>query len=182
MEERCHDDPSCGRVHRCGDEAQLGALEPGNAGGRAPIRYGFSVVCVVIALGVALAFPYYTVRHVELPLFVLAIVVTTWYAGVGPSALAVVLSASCYNYFFSEPLYSFEISNEDLPSFVLFTLSASSVAWFVAVRRRIESDLRHARDHGRLRWKSASAEKMKFADSTMTSPSGLGISKRATMN
>jgi K+-sensing histidine kinase KdpD len=94
----------------------------------------------------------------------------------------VVLSASCYNYFFSEPLYSFEISNEDLPSFVLFTLSASIVAWFVAVRRRIESDLRHARDHGRLRWKSASAEKMKFADSTMTSPSGLGISKRATMN
>jgi K+-sensing histidine kinase KdpD len=145
LEERCHDDPSCGRVHRCGDEAQLGALEPGNAGGRAPIRYGFSVVCVVIALGVALAFQYYTVRHVELLLFVLAIVVTTWYAGVGPSALAVVLSASCYNYFSSEPLYSFEISNEDLPSFVLFTLSASIVAWFVAVRRRIESDLRRSR-------------------------------------
>jgi K+-sensing histidine kinase KdpD len=82
---------------------------------------------------------------VELLLFVLAIVVTTWYAGVGPSALAVVLSASCYNYFFSEPLYSFEISNEDLPSFVLFTLSASIVAWFVAVRRRIESDLRRSR-------------------------------------
>src|ERR1700756_1326330 len=107
-------------------------------GGGAPIRYGFSVVCVVIALGVTLAFQYYTVRHVELPLFVLAIVVTTWYAGVGPSALAVVLSASCYNYFFSEPLYSFEISNEDLSSFVLFTLSASIVAWFVAFRRRIE--------------------------------------------
>ncbi|HEY3909554.1 MAG TPA: ATP-binding protein [Stellaceae bacterium] len=116
-------------------------------GGRAPIRYGLSVVCVAVALGVALASQYYGVRDVELPLFELAIVVTTWYAGVGPSVLAVVLSAACYNYFFSEPLYSFEISNEDLPSFVLFTASAAIVAWFVAVRRRIESDLRHARDN-----------------------------------
>jgi K+-sensing histidine kinase KdpD len=116
-------------------------------GGRAPVRYGFSLVCIAVALGVALASHYYGVRDVELPLFELAIVVTTWYAGVGPAVLAVVLSATCYNYFFTEPLYSFEISNEDLPSFFLFTASAAIVAWFVAVRRRIESDLRDARDH-----------------------------------
>jgi K+-sensing histidine kinase KdpD len=116
-------------------------------GGRVPIRYGFSVVCVAVALGVALASQHYGLRDVELPLFELSIVVATWYAGTGPSVLTVVLSAACYNYFFSEPLYSFEISNEDLPSFILFTASASIVAWFVAVRRRIESDLRHARDH-----------------------------------
>jgi K+-sensing histidine kinase KdpD len=116
-------------------------------GGRVPIRYGFSIVCVAIAVGVALVSQYYGLRDVELPLFELGIVVATWYAGTGPSVLAVVLSAACYNYFFIEPLYSFEISNEDLPSFVLFTASAAIVAWFVAVRRRIESDLRHARDH-----------------------------------
>jgi K+-sensing histidine kinase KdpD len=115
--------------------------------GGAPIRYGFSIVCVAVALGVALALQYYGVRDVELPLFELAIVVATWYAGVGPSVLAVVLSATCYNYFFTEPLYSFEVSNEDLPSFFLFTASAAIVAWFVAVRRRIEIDLRDARDH-----------------------------------
>jgi hypothetical protein len=46
-------------------------------GGRAPIRYGLSVVCVAVALGVALASQYYGVRDVELPLFELAIVVTT---------------------------------------------------------------------------------------------------------
>src|SRR5271166_4573693 len=86
-------------------------------------------------------------RDVELPLFDMAVVVATWYAGVGPSVLAVVLSAACYNYFFTEPFYSFEVSNEDLPRFFLFIASAAIVAWFVAVRRRIESDLRHARDH-----------------------------------
>jgi light-regulated signal transduction histidine kinase (bacteriophytochrome) len=79
--------------------------------------------------------------------FDLAIVVITWYAGAGPSALAVVLSSACFNYFFTEPLYTFEVSREDLPYFFLFTASASIVAWFVAVRRRIENDLRDARDH-----------------------------------
>src|SRR5208282_5975163 len=55
--------------------------------------------------------------------------------------------AGCYNYFFTEPFYSFEVSNEDLPRFFLFTASAAIVAWFVAVRRRIENDLRDTRDH-----------------------------------
>ena len=111
------------------------------------IRYGFSVVCVAVALGAALVCKYYGARDVALPLFDLAIVVTTWYAGVGPCVLAVVLSAGCYNYFFTEPFYSFEVSNEDLPRFFLFTASAAIVAWFVAVRRRIENDLRDTRDH-----------------------------------
>src|ERR1700761_5064718 len=111
------------------------------------IRYGFSLVCVVVALGAALAFQYYRFRGVELPLFDLTIVVITWYAGVGPSVLAVVLSSACFNYFFTEPLYSFTVSSDDLPYFFLFTASAAIIAWFVAVRRRIESDLRDARDN-----------------------------------
>jgi K+-sensing histidine kinase KdpD len=114
--------------------------------GRPAIRYGFSLVCVAVALGAARASQYYRFRDVELPILDLAIVVITWYAGAGPSVLAVVLSAACYNYFLTEPFYSFEVSNEDLPRFILFTVSAAIIAWFVAVRRRIESDLRHTRD------------------------------------
>jgi signal transduction histidine kinase len=116
-------------------------------GGRPAIRYGFSVVCVAVALGVALAFQYYGFRAVELPAFNLAIVVITWYAGIGPSVLAVVLCTACFDYFFAEPIYSFEVSSENLPYFFLFTAWAAIMAWFVAVRRRIESDLRDARDH-----------------------------------
>jgi K+-sensing histidine kinase KdpD len=112
-----------------------------------PIRYGFSVVCVAVALGAALAFQHHGFRGVESPLFGLAIVVITWYAGAGPSALAVVLSSACFNYFFTEPLYTFEVSREDLPYFFLFAAWAAIIAWFVAVRRRIESDLRDTRDH-----------------------------------
>src|ERR1700751_3195897 len=111
------------------------------------VRYPFSVVCVAVALGAALAFQYYGFRGMDLPLFDLAIVVITWYAGVGPSVLAVVLCSVCFNYFFTEPLYTFEVSGEDLPYFLFFTAWAAIIAWFVAVRRRIESDLLKARDH-----------------------------------
>jgi K+-sensing histidine kinase KdpD len=111
------------------------------------IRYPFSVVCVAVALGAALAFQYYGFRGMDLPLFDLAIVVITWYAGVGPSVLAVVLCSVCFNYFFTEPLFTFEVSGEDLPYFLFFTVWAAIIAWFVAVRRRIESDLLKARDH-----------------------------------
>jgi len=114
--------------------------------GRAPIHYGFSVVCVAIALGLGLACRHYGFLDAELSLFDLAIVVVTWYAGVGPSVLAVLLSTACFDYFFTEPYYSFEVSRAELPYFFLFMGSAVTIAWFVAVRRRIETDLRRTHD------------------------------------
>jgi K+-sensing histidine kinase KdpD len=111
------------------------------------VRYGFSVACVAIALGLALAFQHYGVQNVESPPFSLAIVLIAWYAGIGPSVVAVVLSTTCFNYFFTEPLYTFEISSDDLPNFLLFIVWAVIVAGFVSVRRRIEGDLRLAHDH-----------------------------------
>ncbi len=110
------------------------------------LRYGFSVVSVAVALGVAFALQHYQFRDVELPVLTVAIAFTTWYAGAGPSALAVLLSAACFDYFFIEPLYSFDISVRDLPYFLIFVAWAAIVASFSAVRRRIEDNLRQARD------------------------------------
>jgi len=45
----------------------------------------------------------YQFRGVEYPLFLLAIAVTVWYAGVGPGILAVALSSLSFNYFFTQP-------------------------------------------------------------------------------
>ncbi len=111
------------------------------------LRYGFSVVSVAIALGVALALRHYQFHQVELPVLTVAIAFTTWYAGAGPSVLAVLLSSACFDYFFTEPLYSLDVSREDLPYFFIFVAWAAIVASFSAVRRRIEGSLRQARDH-----------------------------------
>jgi signal transduction histidine kinase len=111
------------------------------------LRYGFPVVSVAIALGVAFAFQHYQFRDVELPVLTVAIAFTTWYAGAGPSVLAVLLSSACFDYFFTEPLYSFDVSLKDLPYFLIFVAWAGIVASFSAVRRRIEDSLRQARDN-----------------------------------
>jgi light-regulated signal transduction histidine kinase (bacteriophytochrome) len=96
-------------------------------------------------MGLALVFRHYRFREIAPP-FNLAIAVVAWYGGVGPSVLALVLSAACFDYFFSPPMYSFAISSEDLPSFFLFTAWALLIASFAGARRRIEDDLSHARD------------------------------------
>jgi signal transduction histidine kinase len=114
------------------------------------LRYGFSVVCVGIALGLVLTCQYIGFQGVDSVLFELAIAAATWFAGAGPAFVAVVLSGMAFSYFVSPPLYTFQISQEDLPAFIAFTLWAVIIAGFLSVRRSIENDLRHARDHLRI--------------------------------
>jgi signal transduction histidine kinase len=111
------------------------------------LRYCFSVVSVAIAFGVALLFQRFGFRDVEVPVLTVAIAFATWYAGTGPSVLAVLLSLVTFDYFFLEPYYSFDISARDLPYFFIFVGWAAIVASFSAVRRRIEDNLRQTRDH-----------------------------------
>ncbi|WP_084801693.1 ATP-binding protein [Bradyrhizobium sp. Ec3.3] len=111
-----------------------------------PLRYGFAVVCVGIAIAAALAIQQYQFRDVALPVLVLVIGIVTWYAGTGPAVVAVLLGTAAFNYMFVEPLYTFYVSARDLPYFLVFVLSAIIVASFSAVRLRIEENLRHSRD------------------------------------
>jgi signal transduction histidine kinase len=110
------------------------------------IPYGLSIVYVAIALGLSAAADYYGFQQIALPLLAVAIVLAAWYGGPAVSVLAVVLSAVGYTYFFTDPRYSFEVSAEDVPNFLLFMLWAVIAAWFVTVRRRIEADLRETTD------------------------------------
>src|ERR1700719_995577 len=115
---------------------------------RSPVlRYGLAILSVSVALGVALLLERFHFRNVADPLLLVAIAITVWYAGIGPAILAVVLSGLADTYFFIEPLYSFYITRDDLPHFVIFVLFASLLTGFAAVRRRIERDLVQARDH-----------------------------------
>ena len=84
--------------------------------------------------------------EVEFPLFLLAIALTAWYAGVGPAILAVVFSSLVFNYFFTEPLYSFYVTTAELAYYVAFILFALLIIWFSAVRRRVERELLQSRD------------------------------------
>jgi PAS domain S-box-containing protein len=110
------------------------------------LRYGLAVVSVAVAIALALLGQVYTIHNLEFPLFLAAIAVTVWYAGTGPGVLAVVLSSASFNYFFTEPLYSFYIGPSDRVDFVVFVLFALMIGWFSSRRRRIEQELRQAGD------------------------------------
>jgi PAS domain S-box-containing protein len=108
--------------------------------------YGLAVASVAIALALALLGEHLTQKYVDVPPFLMAIAITVWYTRAGPTALAIVLSSLAFDYFITEPRYSFDIEPGEVASYVIFVLFAVLISWFVTVRRRVEEDLRLARD------------------------------------
>jgi PAS domain S-box-containing protein len=109
------------------------------------LRYGLAVLSVATALGTALLLERYHFREAAFPLFLLANAITCWYAGVRPAILAVVLSSLAFNYFFTEPLYSFYVARSEIAYYIAFILFAALIIWFSAVRRRVERELLQSR-------------------------------------
>ena len=110
------------------------------------LRNGRAVVSVAVALGLALLAQSRDIQKVEFPLLLMAVAVTVWYAGTVPGVLAVVLAGLGFNYFFTQPLYTLYIEPSDRPVFAVFLLFAFVIATFSSRRRRIEQELRQARD------------------------------------
>lgn len=109
-------------------------------------RYGLAVLSVAVALAAGLATDRYSLRGVEFPLFLFAIATTVWYAGPGPAVLTLVLSSLAFNYFFTAPRHTLYVAAVDLPYYAVFLLFASLLAWFSAIRRRVERELLVSRD------------------------------------
>ena len=108
--------------------------------------YSLAVLSVAVALGLALFMGRFQFGRMEVPLFLFAAAITSWYGGGGPAALALVLSCISFDYFFTEPLYTLSITRADLPYFISFALFALLVSWFASVRRRVERDLLQSRE------------------------------------
>src|SRR5260370_35978135 len=106
------------------------------------LRYGLAIASFALALGLALLAQRYGFRNVEVPLLLFAVAVTAWHAGPGPAALAGVLSIAFFDYFFTEPPYTFYVTYSDMPYLIVVLTFALLVAWFIAVRRRVDGDLR----------------------------------------
>ena len=109
-------------------------------------RYALSALGVCLALGIALLLHQFHFGNVEVPLLLFEIALAAWYGGLGAAVLAWALSCFGFDYLFVEPLYSFAVAPREVPYFVVFALFAALVTWFSTVRRRVERDLRHARD------------------------------------
>jgi light-regulated signal transduction histidine kinase (bacteriophytochrome) len=108
--------------------------------------YGLAAGLVATALGLALIAQLLGLDNLGFPLFLMAVAATVWYAGPGPGALAIALSTVGFDYFFTHPRYSLYIEPSNFPYILSYVLFALMIGWFGSRRRRIEQELREARD------------------------------------
>ncbi|OUM03939.1 sensor histidine kinase [Variovorax sp. JS1663] len=108
--------------------------------------YALAAGIVILATGLGVLADLQEVDKIVVPVFLVAISVSVWYGGIGPGIVAIALSGVSVAYFFTRPLHSLEIDAADRLYFIIFIGFATLIAWFSSRRRRIEQELRRARD------------------------------------
>src|SRR6266480_2510808 len=104
--------------------------------------YALSVLLVALSMGLTLLLQDYTFRT---PLFLPAILLSTWFGGTGPGLLAVLLSTLSINFFILEPRFAFSFTFRDAVHLAVFLFSALLISSWSSARRRVEHALKRAR-------------------------------------
>ncbi len=110
----------------------------------AVVRYGVAVLCVAVAVIVALWLRPVVLAAAQL-LFV-AVLITGWVSGLRPALVAWMLATVAFDYYFTRPFDSLKFDTAEVPRLVIFTLLAALMATMSAARRRAEDSLKHARE------------------------------------
>jgi len=109
------------------------------------VRYAIALISVGLALGVTL-FVWRLLRPPVAPLFLAAIVITSWLAGRGPAIVATVLSGLIIDYFFISPVYQLSGSWDDVSRVLVFTIEGVTLGLLVVARRRASDEVRESRE------------------------------------
>lgn len=112
---------------------------------RTVFRYGLALGSVAAATAFGLLAADLHLHESVFTFFILAVALTSWYAGVGPAIVASGFGAIAFNYYFTPPLYQLAWTREDFAYFSVFALLAGLLTWFGVVRRRAEAALRRSR-------------------------------------
>lgn len=103
--------------------------------------YGLAIASMTGATALAFLAKSLGLSDLLFAIFLFAIALASWYAGVGPAILTVALSILIVDYFFIPPLYTLRLSRQDTESIVAFAALSSLLIWFGIVRRRAEQSL-----------------------------------------
>lgn len=97
-------------------------------------RYSVAVFAVLLAL-LLTQLLWMLLKPTLYPLFLAAVMVSSWYGGIGPGLLATVLAAVTSKYFFVPPLYSLALSSYNIVGLVNFVLVALLISTLNAALR-----------------------------------------------
>jgi PAS domain S-box-containing protein len=107
--------------------------------------YGIAVLSTIAAVIVA-QWPALHLQSATVSLFLCAIIVSAWYGGSGPGLLATALSVPAFYFYTLPPIHTFTAKPEEIPRFVIFTVSALFVGSICAAQQSATESLRRARD------------------------------------
>ena len=116
------------------------------------LRYGLAVLSVAAALSITQLLRAYFETTAN-SLFFCAIVISSWFGGLGPGLLAGLLSVGVIDYF-----HTLGVNAEDVPRLAVFLVSAASISWLSGEQRRAKESLRQARDELELKVQERTAE------------------------
>ncbi len=114
---------------------------------RPPVTWGYGIA--VLSVTVALIISRWPALHLQdapVSLFLCAVILSAWFGGAGPGLLATALSAFVFYYYFLPPIDSLDAKPEEIPRFLVFTVSALFVGSLSAAQRGAMESLRRARD------------------------------------
>src|SRR5438270_281335 len=112
-----------------------------------PVIWGYAIAVLSVPLALTISrLPAVHLQDAPVSLFLCAVILSAWFGGVGPGLLATALSALAFNYYFLPPIHSFGTKPDEIPRFVIFTVSALFVGSLSAAERNATESLRRARD------------------------------------
>ena len=130
----------------------------------ARLRYIIAIGAVIVALGVAALIPA-TADPSHFSLFFIAVMLSSWYGGLGAGLIATLLSALSLDYFFLSTLYSIDFDWRAFLRLGVFTAVAVTTSYLTTARKRAELALRQAHDELDQRVRERTAELAQTNDS-----------------
>ncbi len=109
------------------------------------LRYGVAVLSVITAVVVLLLMDTNLQAAAHVSLFLCAVIFSTWFGGIRPGLLTILLSILAFAYVLP-PSHSLAVEISHLPRLLLFTLLAFFVASLTAAQQSKAESLRRARD------------------------------------
>ncbi|MGH8094487.1 MAG: PAS domain S-box protein [Chthoniobacterales bacterium] len=110
------------------------------------LRYGVALLSIIAAVGALWFMERDLAAAAHVSLFLIAVLISTWFGGAKPGILAIVLSGLAFAYFFLPPIHSFAVETSHIPRLLLFAVLAIFVMWLVPAERAAVESLRRSKD------------------------------------